>query len=172
MNRLIVLPVLLAISLLTLPANALDASTGKARIIDGDTIEVAGIRFRLKGIDAPERRQECLDYLQRPFDCGAAAVRTLVKLTKGQKVTCEPVRRDRFRRKIGVCRLPSGLNLNIEMLRQGQAVAFGRSLPDYAAAEKEARRAGAGLWAGTFEHPGCWRSQQRGNECLDRLSTD
>jgi endonuclease YncB( thermonuclease family) len=172
MKRLPLLPVLLALTLLTLPAQAVDVSTGKARIIDGDTVEVAGTRFRLKGIDAPERRQECLDHLQQPFDCGAAAVRTLVELTKGQKVTCEPVRRDRFRRKIGVCRLPSGLNLNIEMLRQGKAVAFGRSSPDYTAAENEARRARAGLWAGTFEHPGCWRAQQRGNECRDRLPTN
>jgi endonuclease YncB( thermonuclease family) len=172
MNRLTFHPVLLALALLTLPAQALEVSTGKARVIDGDTIEVAGTHFRLKGIDAPERRQECLDHLQQPFDCGATSVRTLVELTKGQKVTCEPVRKDRFRRKIGECRLPSGLNLNIEMLRQGQAVAFGRSSPDYTAAETEARRAGVGLWAGTFEHPGCWRSKQRGNECRDRLATN
>jgi endonuclease YncB( thermonuclease family) len=172
MNHLPSLSAILAIALLTLPAQALEVRTGKARIIDGDTIEVAGTRFRLKGIDAPERRQECLNELQQPFDCGAAAVRTLVELTKGQKVTCEPVRRDRFKRKIGVCRLPSGVNLNIEMLRRGQAVAFGRSTPDYTAAESEARRTRAGLWAGTFEHPGCWRSKQRGNECRDRLPTN
>jgi endonuclease YncB( thermonuclease family) len=163
---------LLALTLLTLPAQAIDVSTGKARIIDGDTIEVGGIRFRLKGIDAPERRQQCLDQFQKPFDCGASAVRTLVGLTKGQTVTCEPVRKDRFRRKIGVCFLPSGLNLNIEMLRLGQAVAFGRSSPDFTAAETEARRTRVGLWAGTFDHPGCWRAQQRGNECRDRLPTN
>jgi endonuclease YncB( thermonuclease family) len=172
MNRLSIHLVTLALALLTLPAQASEVSTGKARIIDGDTIEVGGIRFRLKGIDAPERRQECLDHLQQPFDCGAAAVRTLVELTKGKEVTCEPVRRDRFKRKIGVCSLPSGLNLNIEMLRQGQAVAFGRSSPDYTTAETEARRARVGLWAGSFEHPGCWRSQQRGSECRDRLPTN
>jgi endonuclease YncB( thermonuclease family) len=165
-------PVLLALALLTNPAQAADLSTGKARIVDGDTVEVAGIRFRLMGIDAPERRQECFDQFQKPFDCGAASVRTLVDLTKGQKVTCEPVRKDRFRRKIGICSLPSGLNLNIEMLRLGQAVAFGRSTPDFTAAENEARRNRAGLWAGTFDHPGCWRSRQRGNECRDQLPTN
>ncbi len=31
--------------------------TGQARIIDGDTIEVAATRIRLEGIDAPERGQ-------------------------------------------------------------------------------------------------------------------
>jgi len=33
--------------------------TGKPRIIDGDTIEVAGERIRLHGIDAPESKQTC-----------------------------------------------------------------------------------------------------------------
>ena len=171
-SRLLFLFVLLSSSLLALPSHAVELSTGKARIIDGDTIEVAGIRFRLKGIDAPERRQECLDQSQQPFDCGAASVRTLVELTKGQKVTCEPVRRDRFKRKIGVCRLPSGVNLNIEMLRQGQAVAFGRSSPDYQAAEADARLNRRGLWAGTFDHPACWRSKQSGNQCQDQQATN
>jgi hypothetical protein len=40
MNRLSFHPVLLALALLTLPAQALEVSTGKARVIDGDTIEV------------------------------------------------------------------------------------------------------------------------------------
>ena len=41
--------------LLAFPAFAKDI-TGPARIIDGDTIEVTGERFRLHGIDAPESK--------------------------------------------------------------------------------------------------------------------
>jgi endonuclease YncB( thermonuclease family) len=159
---------LLALTFLAPPAHA-EIITGKARIVDGDTIEVAGTRIRLEGIDAPERGQDCKDRLGQPYDCGATAVRTLVDLTKGQEVTCEPVGQDRYRRTLAICRLPSGLDLNAEMVRQGRSVAFRRYSERYVAEEDEAQRAGAGLWAGTFEHPGCWRAQLRGNKCQDAL---
>ena len=32
---------------------------GKPRVIDGNTIEIAGERIRLHGIDAPEAKQTC-----------------------------------------------------------------------------------------------------------------
>lgn len=151
------------------PAQA-EAITGKPRIIDGDTIEVTGTRIRLEGIDAPERGQECQDRLRQPHDCGGTAVRTLVDLTKGQDVACEPVGQDRFGRMLAICRLPSDLDINAELVRQGRAVAFRRYSTRYVAEEDEARRAGHGMWAGTFEHPGCWRAQLRGYVCMDSLS--
>ena len=43
----------LAGAILAIPAYA-DDITGKPRVIDGDTIEIAGERIRLHGIDAPE----------------------------------------------------------------------------------------------------------------------
>ncbi len=48
---------LLAIALLIgllWPTPARADITGKPRVIDGDTIEIAGERIRLHGIDAPE----------------------------------------------------------------------------------------------------------------------
>jgi endonuclease YncB( thermonuclease family) len=33
--------------------------SGSARVIDGDTIDIAGTRIRAWGIDAPEREQTC-----------------------------------------------------------------------------------------------------------------
>ena len=42
----------LAFLLALLPAVALADVTGPARVIDGDTIEIAGERIRLHGIDA------------------------------------------------------------------------------------------------------------------------
>ena len=47
--------------------------TGRARVIDGDSLEVAGVRIRLFGIDAPERDQDCQDGNGKSYACGYAA---------------------------------------------------------------------------------------------------
>ena len=47
-------PVILAVLLMASPALA--DTMGPARIVDGDTIVIAGERIRLHGIDAPENR--------------------------------------------------------------------------------------------------------------------
>ncbi len=53
-------PMRTLIAALTLiPTLALADITGPARVIDGDTIEVAGERVGLHGIDAPESGQRC-----------------------------------------------------------------------------------------------------------------
>ena len=48
---------LIAVAVILWPILALGEITGPARVIDGHTIEVAGERIRLHGIDAPEMDQ-------------------------------------------------------------------------------------------------------------------
>ena len=57
-----------------LPAQA--DITGPARVVNGDTIDIAGQRIRLFGIDAPESGQTCIIDNQ-PWPCGEAATEAL-----------------------------------------------------------------------------------------------
>ncbi len=47
--------------------------TGKPRIIDGDTIVIAGQRIRLHGIDTPETKQTCQRQDGNVYRCGDMA---------------------------------------------------------------------------------------------------
>ena len=55
--------------------------TGKAYVIDGDTVVVTGQHVRLKGIDAPEGKQTCMRD-GRSWDCGNASRDELRRLMK------------------------------------------------------------------------------------------
>lgn len=124
---------------------------GIARIADGDSLELAGERIRLRGIDAPELRQTCrragVDY-----GCGREAREALTVLVAGRDISCEGWERDRYGRLLAVCSA-GATELNGELVAQGWAVSYG----DYAQEEAEARAGRRGLWAGEFERPRDWR---------------
>ncbi len=50
---------------------------GRASVIDGDTIEIHGLRIRLHGVDAPEKGQPCFDAANQPYRCGQKAAMAL-----------------------------------------------------------------------------------------------
>ena len=79
--------VLLALLLVPAPATATNAITGKPRVIDGDTIEVAGERIRLHGIDAPESKQKCTAE-GKEWACGQEATFALARFIGTHWVTC------------------------------------------------------------------------------------
>lgn len=55
---------------LSYPALASDPATGRASVIDGDAIEIAGDRIRFHGIDAPESWRRCLDRAGKVYRYG------------------------------------------------------------------------------------------------------
>jgi endonuclease YncB( thermonuclease family) len=108
---------------------------------------------RLKGIDAPEGRQEC----QRdgaPWACGAAAHEQLRNLIGKDVVQCRVAERDRHRRLLAFC-TAGNRDLNAGMVASGMAVAYG----GYVREEGEAKARKKGLWNSRFERPRAWRDE-------------
>lgn len=120
---------------------------GEARVVDGDTLHVAGESIRLVGLDACEMGQPAT-FANHQMDCGAWAKEQMQLLigATGQ-VRCESDERDRYDRPLGVC-FAGQRNLNLAMLRGGYAFLYGggRQTAEYRAAEQEARDAKRGLW--------------------------
>lgn len=134
------------------------AITGPARVVDGDTIDIAGMRVRLEGIDAPETGQSCDRRDGSSFDCGLAATRLLTELTHGRDVTCEERGRDKYSRTLAVC-FAGGVELNGEMVRHGLAWAFVKYSHSYVAIEAEARALRIGIWDGDSEPAWAYRAR-------------
>lgn len=139
-------------------AAAVDALPPRAthkvgRIVDGDTIHVAGHFgnaetteiIRLMGINAPERGAH---YAKE-------STTWLTNLLKGEEVTLEyegeTPTRDRYGRIIAyVYRAPDGLDVCAESLRQGYAKAYTGKHPrreEFAKTEAAAHSAQRGLWS-------------------------
>lgn len=77
----------------------------------------------------------------------------LIALIGGRSVDCRQKDRDGYGRMVAQCKV-AGHNLGEAMIREGWAVEYRQfSRGAYAAAEREARSAKRGLWAGTFEPP-------------------
>ena len=133
--------------------------TGTARVIDGDTIDVADTRVRLEGIDAPESGQRCNRPLIGWWACGSAATAALSSQLEGQTVTCERHGVDKYGRLLGVC-FVAGRDINAWMVRQGFAWAFVRYSQAYVAEEAAAKAAGLGVWQAETQPPWEYRAQR------------
>ncbi len=119
---------------------------GIARVFDGDSIQVAGKRIELFGIDAPERGQTCRsDFIE--WACGHAAARRLKELISSRRVTCRERGRDHNRRMIAQCYV-DGFDIGRTMVKCGMALALPRNQSPYLRTEAHARRTGQGVWYG------------------------
>ncbi|KAL4854604.1 Succinoglycan biosynthesis protein ExoI [Chlorella vulgaris] len=142
------------------------------RISDGDTLSLLGSRIRLRGVDAPELAQTCLDASGSAYPCGEVSRDALRAKVGDSSIDCRQEDQDQYGRVVAVCYLPlsdgSSLDLNGWLVQQGLAVAYRRAAAavppavwvftqDYAADENAAREAGRGLWAGEFQMPADFR---------------
>jgi endonuclease YncB( thermonuclease family) len=95
-----------------------------ATVKDGGTLQIAGVTYRLDGVDAPEFDQICLDDHADPWTCGVDARDQLTKLIGGRAVHCEDLGADKIipKRHAGLCTVDGeATSLNQSMIRQGLA---------------------------------------------------
>lgn len=137
---------------------------GTAAIVDGDTIEIAGERVRLEGIDAPEISQTCTTAAGQNWACGREALRSLKQLTQDQTVLYDRKGTDKYGRTLAICYV-AGEDINAALVREGLARAFVKYSVAYVGEEQAAQSARAGIWQGDnmapwdFRH-GRWQTAQ------------
>jgi endonuclease YncB( thermonuclease family) len=149
--------VFLAATLLLAVLSATRSFAAAAVVKDGGTLQVAGITYRLDGIDAPELDQMCIDEHADTWACGVEARDYLVKLIGSRDVRCDDlgVGTTYKKRHIGICSIEGETgSLNQLLVRAGFAVNFepyarGRFKEDEAAAREKR----LGLWKGCFAAP-------------------
>ncbi|WP_306115380.1 MULTISPECIES: thermonuclease family protein [unclassified Roseovarius] len=138
--------------LLALAPPVLAGFQGTVRVIDGDTLDVGGVRVRLHGIDAPEVGQTCQTAEGKDWDCGTWVSREVRAQFQGVVASCDPVEKDRYGRIVATCRV-DGRDMGRGLVQRGMAVAYRKYSRAYVADERAAKRANAGLHAGAFQRP-------------------
>lgn len=151
--RLVV--VALALAAPALAAPVLADVTGRPTVIDGETLEVGGERFRLYGIDAPDLRQKC-EIRGRRYDCGKVSRSALMDLVAGVEVRCVPRESTPRESRVATC-FAGGYDLSEGMVHTGWAMAMPRRGTKYARIERSSKKARRGLWQGNFEMPWAWK---------------
>ena len=142
--------------------------TGRASVIDGDTVEIAGQRVRFNGIDAPESSQQCDDAKGFRYQCGAKAANALDEfLAASRPVRCQFVEWDRYSRYVGNCFRADGVSVAAWLVENGHALDWPKySGGAYAGQQAKAKGAGRGIWSGTFQYPWDWRAEHRDDQSL------
>lgn len=133
--------------------------TTVSRVVDGDTLVVeGGHRIRLIGIDTPEVHDP-----RRPVECfgreAAAFLGDLLPRGTGIRLVGDVEARDVYDRTLAYAyRLPDGLFVNADLVRQGYARTL--TIPpnvahtdEFLALAQQAREAGRGLWSACGPDP-------------------
>ena len=155
--RVLVLFAVLAVFSAFLANYAAEDYSGVPKVLDGDSLIVAGQEIRLKGLDAPEYKQSCKSKSAgSTFACGRAALDHLKRLIGGREIDCRGWETDKYQRVLATCSVDATL-LNEQMVLDGWAISFG----GYSRLEEEAKEARRGLWAHEFVSPAEWRRQSQ-----------
>jgi len=135
----------------------------KARALDGDTVAVD---FRLLGVDAFERRQQC-ERGGGCWECGKAAQDLAAKLLRSKTADIKLTSTSTYGRPVATVTV-DGIDLGERLIRAGLAIPeaqYLRADPGragrYAAAFSKAQRDRVGALAGRWIEPSRWRRGER-----------
>jgi endonuclease YncB( thermonuclease family) len=136
-----------------------------AAVDDADTLTIGKVRYRLDGVDAPELDQTCLDAAGEPYFCGQVAFQKLLAFVAERPIHCDDLGPDTSypdsNRRIGWCGV-NGDDLHHWIVKEGWALNFEpHALRRFLEDERDARKAGRGLWAGCFVAPWDFRKTNK-----------
>lgn len=146
----------LTIAIFSAPAAEI---SGRATVIDGDSLVIGNVEIRLHGIDAPEGRQLC-QVKGKDWRCGQAAAETLSMLVQNRDVRCNWDVQDSHGRALATC-YREALEINAMMVQVGMALAYRHYSGIYIDEEAEAKTNARGIWDAQFIPPWEWRAQER-----------
>ena len=135
------------------------AVTKKVQVIDGDTIHIGTIKYRLFAIDALEIKQIC-EKDNKKIQCGILA-KNFLKNKIGDKIpSCIVKDKDRYQRLVAECFI-NNESLSRFMVREGYAVAYSQYSKDFIEDEKFAKENKLGIWSMSFQTPSDYRKSLR-----------
>jgi endonuclease YncB( thermonuclease family) len=141
---------------------------GRVRVIDGDTFDVANVRVRLHGIDAPEAKQTCETEQGASWACGAWVTSQVGVLYDGKRARCREVDVDRYGRVVARCEI-AGRDVGQQLVSNGLAFAYRKYSMAYDLDEKRAAVNDRGLHASRVQNPAQYRATRaKGRIPLDR----
>lgn len=134
--------------------------TGRAVVVDGDTLEIQGRRIRLHGVDAPESDQTCMTANKGAWRAGQASALALANHLGAAPVLCRPTGAQSYNRIIAVCS-QKGADIGQWLVANGLAWAYTKYSRDYVDAEAKAKSARHGVWAAQCTPAWDWRAARR-----------
>jgi endonuclease YncB( thermonuclease family) len=110
------------------------------------------------GIDAPESTQLCRGDDSQQYRCGAKSANDPDAFIARRPVSCIPISLDQYGRTVATCSVDS-VDLGEWLVRSGLALDWPQySKGKYAAAHRDAKHAGRGIWAGSDVEPWLYRA--------------
>lgn len=128
---------------------------GIPRVLDGDTLDVAGRQIHLYGIDAPELRQTCA-FSGRSWACGQRAAQALAEYLGRGRVTCRK-KVESLGQWSAVCYKSSIDDIAAHQMKHGWAVAAVQESDDYVSLGQVAQAQLKGIWSSVFALPWTYR---------------